>query len=132
MCCSLTLGVRQTVVQQTGTFSVGRSDAMIDGTDQTRRALSPVVVMMGVSGVGKTTIGKALAAKLDWSFVDGDDLHPPSNVLKMERGEPLDDRDRQPWLSELHRVIEDHRRQRNATRVVLLRIEGFVSASTRG
>lgn len=82
---------------------------MIDVTARARRALSPVVVMMGVSGVGKTTIGKALAAKLDWSFVDGDDLHPPSNVLKMERGEPLDDRDRQPWLSELHRVIEDHR-----------------------
>jgi gluconokinase len=62
-----------------------------------------------VSGVGKTTIGKALAASLHWSFVDGDDLHPPSNVAKMKRGEPLDDRDRRPWLSELHQVIEDHR-----------------------
>jgi gluconokinase len=82
---------------------------MVDGTAEERRALSPVVVMMGVSGVGKTTIGKALANRLHWSFVDGDDLHPASNVAKMKRGEPLDDRDRRPWLSELHMVIEDHR-----------------------
>lgn len=65
--------------------------------------------MMGVSGTGKTTIGKALAARLRWSFVDGDDLHPAANVAKMDRGEPLDDRDRQPWLADLHNVIKDHR-----------------------
>ena len=64
---------------------------------------------MGVSGVGKTTVGRALAARLGWSFVDGDDLHPPENVAKMARGEPLSDVDRGPWLDVLHSVITDYR-----------------------
>jgi gluconokinase len=67
---------------------------------------------MGVSGVGKTTIGKALAARLGWSFVDGDDLHPPANVTKMKHGEPLSDADRRPWLENLHAVITDYRSRR--------------------
>jgi gluconokinase len=53
---------------------------------------------MGVSGAGKTTIGQALAAALGWPFVEADELHPPANVAKMARGEPLDDADRAPWL----------------------------------
>ena len=57
-----------------------------------------IVVVMGVSGAGKTTIGQALAAALGWPFVEADDLHPPANVAKMARGEPLDDADRAPWL----------------------------------
>lgn len=58
-----------------------------------------IVVVMGVSGAGKTTIGRALATALGWPFVDADDLHPAANVDKMRRGEPLDDADRAPWLA---------------------------------
>jgi gluconokinase len=57
-----------------------------------------VVVVMGPSASGKTTVGTALAAALGWEFVDADGLHPPANVEKMARGEPLDDEDRAPWL----------------------------------
>lgn len=58
----------------------------------------PVVLMMGVSGSGKTTVGRLLASQLGVRFVDGDDLHPPANVAKMSDGTPLDDDDRWPWL----------------------------------
>ena len=57
-----------------------------------------VVVLMGVSGCGKTTIGRMLADALGWRFHDSDDDHPPANVAKMSRGEPLTDADRIPWL----------------------------------
>ena len=56
------------------------------------------IVVMGVAGSGKTTVGQALAERLGARFVDGDDLHPPENVAKMSAGEPLDDHDRAPWL----------------------------------
>lgn len=59
------------------------------------------LVVMGVSGSGKTTVGERLAAALDSAFVDADDAHPPANVAKMSRGEPLTDSDRQPWLARL-------------------------------
>jgi gluconokinase len=58
-----------------------------------------VIIVMGVAGVGKTTIGKLLAAKLGWDFQDADQFHPPANVEKMRRGVPLDDADRAPWLA---------------------------------
>ena len=61
---------------------------------------------MGVSGSGKTTIGKALASKLSWDFYDADDFHPPENITKMENGIPLTDSDRAPWLAALHDLIE--------------------------
>lgn len=57
-----------------------------------------VIVVMGVSGTGKSTIGRALAETLDLPFVEGDDLHPESNVAKMAAGIPLTDADRAPWL----------------------------------
>jgi gluconokinase len=57
-----------------------------------------VVIIMGVSGSGKTTIGKRLAAELGWRFLDADDFHSPANIERMRRGEPLDDREREPWL----------------------------------
>jgi gluconokinase len=60
---------------------------------------------MGVSGAGKTFIGERLAAELGWSFYEGDDYHPPSNVEKMSRGVALTDADRAPWLDALHELI---------------------------
>jgi len=60
-----------------------------------------IVVVMGVSGSGKTTVGEALAAKLGWRFLDADDFHPPANVAKMAAGTPLTDADRWPWLDRL-------------------------------
>ena len=59
------------------------------------------LVVMGVSGAGKTTIGKALADHLGAEFLEGDRFHPPANIAKMSRGEALDDIDRAPWLDRL-------------------------------
>lgn len=56
------------------------------------------VVMMGVSGAGKSTIARRLADDLGWDFAEGDELHPPANVAKMAAGQPLTDADRRPWL----------------------------------
>jgi carbohydrate kinase (thermoresistant glucokinase family) len=65
-----------------------------------------VVLLMGVSGSGKTTIGLKLAAELGWSFRDADDFHPPENVAKMSAGTPLTDDDRAPWLAAIRRYID--------------------------
>lgn len=62
-------------------------------------------IIMGVSGSGKTVVGKALAQALGWDFFDADDFHPPANVAKMAGGIPLDDSDRAPWLDSLHELI---------------------------
>lgn len=64
-----------------------------------------VIVVMGVSGAGKTLVGSMLAAEMGWSFEEGDDHHSPENVAKMAHGEPLTDEDREPWLAALHSVI---------------------------
>ena len=66
-----------------------------------------IVIVMGVSGVGKTTIGVALAAALGWRFLDADDFHPTANIEKMRVGIPLDDADRAPWLERLRTLITD-------------------------
>jgi len=65
-------------------------------------------IMMGVSGCGKTSVGKALADGLGWDFYDADDFHPPENVAKMANGIPLDDSDRAPWLASLHDMISSN------------------------
>ena len=62
-----------------------------------------IVVAMGVSGCGKSTVGAALANVLGWPFLDADDYHPPENVAKMSAGVPLTDADRWPWLD---RIVE--------------------------
>lgn len=67
--------------------------------------MTAVTIIMGVSGSGKTTVGRALAAALGCPFYDGDDFHPPENVAKMARGEPLTDADRAPWLDRLAALI---------------------------
>jgi gluconokinase len=70
--------------------------------------MSPVVVM-GVSGSGKSTVGAALAQRLRVPFVDADALHPPANIAKMTAGEPLDDGDRYPWLEKVGEWLAGHR-----------------------
>jgi gluconokinase len=64
-----------------------------------------ILIVMGVTGAGKTTIGKLLASELSWQFADADDFHPASNVEKMRHGVPLDDEDRKPWLERLRAEI---------------------------
>lgn len=64
-----------------------------------------VVIVMGVSGAGKTTVGTRLAAALGWRFLDADDFHPPGNVAKMAAGIPLTDEDRAPWLERLRELV---------------------------
>jgi len=62
-------------------------------------------VIMGVSGTGKSTIGKLLSDRTGWDFADADDFHPTANIEKMNRGIALSDRDRRPWLEKLHELI---------------------------
>lgn len=64
-----------------------------------------IIIIMGVSGVGKTTTGSVLAERLGWVFRDADDYHPKSNVEKIRRGIPLTDADRLPWLEALRELI---------------------------
>lgn len=70
--------------------------------------LAMFVLIMGVTGSGKTTIGKLLSAAMGWPFYDADDFHSPDNVRKMASGVPLTDEDRGPWLKELHELISHH------------------------
>jgi carbohydrate kinase (thermoresistant glucokinase family) len=66
-----------------------------------------IVLLMGVSGSGKTMIGRRLAKELDWPFFEGDAFHSRRNVAKMSRGESLNDHDRNPWLTVLRELIQD-------------------------
>jgi gluconokinase len=70
---------------------------------------SAPLVVMGVSGSGKSTVGAALAQRLRVPFVDADTLHPPANIAKMAAGQPLDDGDRYPWLEKVGQWLADHR-----------------------
>lgn len=63
------------------------------------------LIVMGVAGCGKTTVGKALAERLGWDFYDADDFHPPANIARMTQGISLTDADRAPWLTSLHDLI---------------------------
>jgi carbohydrate kinase (thermoresistant glucokinase family) len=65
-----------------------------------------IIILMGVSGSGKTTIGEQLARALGWPFYEGDQFHPPANIAKMQQGMPLTDEDRWPWLHALRTQIE--------------------------
>jgi gluconokinase len=65
-----------------------------------------VVLLMGVSGVGKSTVGERLASRLGWRFHDADDLHSPASIARMRSGQPLDDTARMPWLRQVHGLIQ--------------------------
>lgn len=68
----------------------------------------PCVVVMGPSGVGKTTVAELLAERLGWTFAEADEFHPKANIEKMSAGVPLTDEDRWPWLARLRDWISDH------------------------
>ena len=76
---------------------------MPDPSDQ-----QPVLVLMGVSGCGKSTVAGLLAGQLGWDFQEGDDLHSAENVEKMASGQPLTDDDRWPWLDAVASWIREH------------------------
>jgi gluconokinase len=86
-----------------------RNGSCIEATESAaERTVSPMVlVLMGVSGSGKSTVALELHRVLGWPFQEGDDLHPPSNVEKMRSGRPLDDADRMPWLRAVARWIDE-------------------------
>ena len=73
-----------------------------------------IIVVMGVSGCGKSTVGKLLAAELSYPFIEADDFHTKENVLKMSKGIPLNDEDRYPWLQSLARELEIQERNKGA------------------
>jgi gluconokinase len=70
-------------------------------------AIQPIIVIMGVAGSGKTTVGALLAGRLRWPYAEADNFHPPSNVDKMAAGHPLTDEDRRPWLEAIGRWIDE-------------------------
>lgn len=76
-----------------------------------------IVVVMGVCGSGKTTVGRLIAERLDWMFIEGDDLHPEANRRKMAAGTPLTDEDRWPWLD---RIVGEMRRADGERRSVVV------------
>lgn len=76
-----------------------------------------ILVVMGVSGTGKSTLGRALADALQWQFLEGDDFHPEDNIRRMRNGEPLKDEHRWPWLQRLHDALVDC--QQSASHCVL-------------
>ncbi|MEM9769161.1 MAG: gluconokinase [Cyanobacteria bacterium P01_D01_bin.71] len=73
-----------------------------------------IVIVMGISGVGKSTVGHMLASALEWCFIEGDDWHPIANIQKMSRGIPLTDRDRGSWLQHLREQIQQLLLQRQS------------------
>jgi len=75
----------------------------------------PAIVVFGVAGAGKTTVGRMLAERLDWAFLDADDLHPAANVEKMRSGVPLGDADRWPWFDAVGAWLDARARERRAS-----------------
>jgi gluconokinase len=77
-------------------------------TDAERTTKPTIILVMGVSGSGKTTIGGMLAGRLGWEYAEADDFHPESNLEKMRSGQPLTDEDRWPWLQRIADWIDEH------------------------
>jgi gluconokinase len=74
-------------------------------------ASTNILIVMGVSGSGKSTVAALLAGRLGWALIEGDDLHPPANIEKMAHGIPLDDADRLPWLAAIGERIDQWREE---------------------
>lgn len=91
------------------------------------RAYSMIILTMGVTAAGKTTVGRALAEQLHWRFADADDYHSPANVAKMRAGIPLTDEDRAPWLQSLSSAIREWIAGRRKRRTCLFGVESIVS-----
>ena len=91
-----------------------------------------VVVVMGVAGSGKTTVGSALAAARGWRFVHADDVHAPASVAKMARGEALTDADRAPWLARLRAIIVDALAQNTPLVLACSALEGRLPRGAGG
>jgi ribose 5-phosphate isomerase A len=110
--------IRRTVgVVESGLF-VGRANQVFVAdmagvhcldSPRSHRGSPPVLVVMGISGSGKSTVAEELAARLGWSFEEGDSLHPEANIAKMHAGIPLTDADRQPWLERVAAWIDAQR-----------------------
>lgn len=81
-------------------------------TDQRASTWTAAIVVMGVSGAGKSTIGELLSQRLNRPLIEGDSLHPPANIAKMSQGIPLDDDDRRPWLEAIAARIDEARQSR--------------------
>lgn len=79
-------------------------------TDQPASSWTAAIIVMGVSGAGKSTIGELLSRRLHRPLIEGDSLHPPANIAKMSQGIPLDDADRLPWLRAIAARIDEARR----------------------
>jgi gluconokinase len=90
------------------------------------------VVIMGVAGSGKTAVGSALAARLDWRFIDADDLHPPTNIAKMSGGTPLTDQDRAPWLAAVGRQLASGQRTIAACSALKLAYRATIAEAAPG
>jgi gluconokinase len=107
-------------VNQTDGEGEGSSGPQAPRATAARQVQPIVIVLMGVTGAGKTTVGRALAESLGWTFRDADDFHPAANVEKMRAGAPLDDADRAPWLASLHDLV---------ARLVASRAHGVLACS---
>jgi carbohydrate kinase (thermoresistant glucokinase family) len=88
------------------TEAAASSDLAAKEAAAAHRVPPAVLVLMGVSGSGKTTVAQELQRVLGWPYQEGDDLHPPANVEKMRSGQPLNDDDRRPWLQSIARWID--------------------------
>jgi gluconokinase len=91
----------------TGSFDSkgNKSDDTKYGATEINKPFSSMIIVMGVAGSGKTTVGKLLAEKLNWKFADADEFHPAANLQKMSDGVALTDLDREPWLETLREAI---------------------------
>lgn len=91
-----------------------------------------VLILMGVSGTGKTTLGNMLSASTGWPFLDGDDFHPAANKAKMASGHPLTDEDRAPWLAILHSKIAEYANADNSMIMACSALREQYRATLRG